>query len=143
MALARSVDPDVARIRDRMASSPVTDSVATFVPGPGIERLDLQFDLVKMRRNHCILRAVLHLQALSCERDPVLTSLPVAQRDSAENANAVNTRREKWRTACLLAREGCRGTAPRHREPPPPAFILARARPSRALRAVRDPLLER
>tara|TARA_B100000676_G_scaffold273431_1_gene292120 strand:+ start:2360 stop:2530 length:171 start_codon:yes stop_codon:yes gene_type:complete len=28
MALARSVDPDVARIRDRMASSPVTDSVA-------------------------------------------------------------------------------------------------------------------
>lgn len=43
------VDDDVLRIRKFMASTPDTQSVANFVPGPGIEKLDLKFDILKLR----------------------------------------------------------------------------------------------
>ena len=40
-----SIDPDVARVRDWLASRPDTESVANFVPGPGIQKLDLKLDI--------------------------------------------------------------------------------------------------
>ena len=49
-------DPDVALVERRIASRPDSRSVAEFVPGPGIERLSLSFDIEALRepwRNAC------------------------------------------------------------------------------------------
>ncbi len=45
----RMEDSDVARMRQLLAQSPDTESVARFQPGPGIEKLSLKFDVVKLR----------------------------------------------------------------------------------------------
>ena len=42
-------DPDVALVERRIASRPDSRSVAEFVPGPGIERLSLSFDIKALR----------------------------------------------------------------------------------------------
>ena len=50
MSQAESItDADTRRIEHHFASMPDTESVARFVPGPGIERLDLKFDINKLR----------------------------------------------------------------------------------------------
>ena len=90
MALARSVDPNVALIRDRMASSPVTDSVATFVPGPGIERLDLHFDLVKMRQ---ALTDILQVESWHGE---AFRALPVTRRPGDDSVTANDLSGRYW-----------------------------------------------
>ena len=43
------VDNDVKNLRSRMETMPDINSVARFVPGPGIERLELKFDIEKLR----------------------------------------------------------------------------------------------
>lgn len=52
------VDADVDAIHSHMAARPETKSVADFVPGPGIVRLDLRFDIVQLRAalTECLLR---------------------------------------------------------------------------------------
>ena len=42
-------DADTRRVQDWLNHTPDTQSVAGFVPGPGIERLDLSFDIQKLR----------------------------------------------------------------------------------------------
>ena len=42
-------DTDTAQIAQWMASRPETASVAEFVPGPGIQRLALRFDIDQLR----------------------------------------------------------------------------------------------
>ena len=42
-------DPDVARVERALVRRPDTASVARFVPGPGIERLSLSFDIDRLR----------------------------------------------------------------------------------------------
>ena len=44
-----SVERDAARMKDWLAQQPDTQSVANFVPGPGIQKLDLRFDIGKLR----------------------------------------------------------------------------------------------
>lgn len=40
---------DIERMKNWLSKTPDTESVANFVPGPGIERLDLSFDILKLR----------------------------------------------------------------------------------------------
>ncbi|WP_421780277.1 hypothetical protein [Kiloniella litopenaei] len=42
-------DPDVLQMKTWMAEDRITDSVANFVSGPGIEKLSLSFDIKKLR----------------------------------------------------------------------------------------------
>ncbi|MDG2482754.1 MAG: hypothetical protein P8Q36_18095 [Alphaproteobacteria bacterium] len=49
MSVQTAQDRDVLSVRNWMATQPDSKSVAGFVPGPGIERLDLRFDLAAMR----------------------------------------------------------------------------------------------
>ena len=44
-----SVERDAARMKNWLAQQPDTQSVANFVPGPGIEKPDLRFDIGKLR----------------------------------------------------------------------------------------------
>ena len=51
-------DKDVASIAAAMANRPDTRSVAEFVPGPGIQKLDLKFDIDRLREalDECLAR---------------------------------------------------------------------------------------
>ena len=51
-------DQDVDTILSAMAALPETESVAHFVPGPGIRKLDLTFDIDKLRTalDECLAR---------------------------------------------------------------------------------------
>mgnify|MGYP000392112799 FL=1 len=42
-------DADTARLDEWLSEMPDTKSVAGFVPGPGIQKLDLKFDIMKLR----------------------------------------------------------------------------------------------
>ncbi|MGI9306391.1 MAG: hypothetical protein ACR2P5_03710 [Gammaproteobacteria bacterium] len=42
-------DADTEKVREWLAQPPDTDSVAAFVPGPGIQKLRLRFDIQKLR----------------------------------------------------------------------------------------------
>lgn len=44
------IDPDVARINRYLKEMPDTQSVAHFKPGPGIEKLDIAFDIKKLKQ---------------------------------------------------------------------------------------------
>ena len=59
VSTVRSIDPDVALVERALASRPDTQSVAGFVPGPGIARLDLRFDIDRLRTalDECLARA--------------------------------------------------------------------------------------
>ena len=46
---AESLDPDVAKVRAYFNEMPNTDSVAGFVKGPGIDRLELRFDIHELK----------------------------------------------------------------------------------------------
>ncbi len=45
----KTSDPDVMQMQKWMAEDRITDSVAKFVPGPGIDKLVLNFDIKKLR----------------------------------------------------------------------------------------------
>ena len=49
MAIARIEDQDTALIAQRLSEMPDTQTVAGFVPGPGIEKLSLRFDIGKLK----------------------------------------------------------------------------------------------
>ncbi len=53
------IDADVESVLAALASRPETDSVADFVPGPGIARLALRFDIARLREalDECLARA--------------------------------------------------------------------------------------
>ena len=53
-----SQDTDALRIAHLMRTMPDTQSVANFVPGPGIEKLDLRFDIAELRNalDECLTR---------------------------------------------------------------------------------------
>lgn len=48
---ASSVETDRAIVASLLAKAPDTETVATFVPGPGIARLELHFDIAELRRS--------------------------------------------------------------------------------------------
>lgn len=56
--VSQSLASDSAKLMGLLASEPDTESVATFKPGPGIVRLDTQFDIVQLREalSECLSR---------------------------------------------------------------------------------------
>ena len=71
-------DPDVALVERRIASRPDSHSVAEFVPGPGIERLSLSFDIGALREAlaECLRRSDL----MGGMQDEGFAALPLTQR---------------------------------------------------------------
>lgn len=72
------VDGDVEAVRGWMANKPDTQSVANFVPGPGIERLALKFDsaLLKEALDECLSRSDFQ----GGMQDQGFAALPLTQR---------------------------------------------------------------
>ncbi len=72
------VDADVARIAEAMATHLPTDRVAEFVPCPGIIRLDLKFDIVKLKEalEECLKRE----DMMGGMQDKGFAALPLTQR---------------------------------------------------------------
>ena len=71
-------DPDVALIQSRLATLPDSQSVAGFVPGPGIERLALRFDIDALR---CALEECLRRSDfMGGMQDEGFAALPLTQR---------------------------------------------------------------
>ena len=71
-------DSDVALVERRIASWPDSRSVAEFVPGPGIERLSLSFDIEALREAlaECLRRS----DFISGMQDEGFAALPLTQR---------------------------------------------------------------
>ena len=71
-------DPDVALVERRIASRPDSHSVAEFVPGPGIERLSLSFDIGALREAlaECLRRS----DFMGGMQDEGFAALPLTQR---------------------------------------------------------------
>lgn len=57
--VAKKTDPDIVAVQRWMAQRPDTESVAHFVPGPGIQKLRLRFDIEQLREAlaECLRRA--------------------------------------------------------------------------------------
>ncbi len=71
-------DADVEMITSQMAGLPETQSVAGFVPGPGILKLALSFDIDKLRD---ALEECLHREAfMGAMQDQGFAALPLTQR---------------------------------------------------------------
>ncbi len=75
---ARIRDNDVRSIEEWIKSAPDTDAVANFTPGPGIQRLELKFDIHKLRTalDECLERADLQ----GGMQDQGFAALPLTQR---------------------------------------------------------------
>ena len=71
-------DPDLALVKRRIASWPDSRSVAEFVPGPGIERLALSFDIRALRKAlaECLRRS----DFMGDMQDDGFAALPLTQR---------------------------------------------------------------
>ena len=71
-------DPDVALVERRIASRPDSHSVSEFVPGPGIERLSLSFDIEALREAlaECLRRS----DFMGGMQDEGFAALPLTQR---------------------------------------------------------------
>ena len=71
-------DPDIALVERRIASQPDSRSVAGFVPGPGIERLSLSFDIGALRDAlaECLRRS----DFMGGMQDEGFAALPLTQR---------------------------------------------------------------
>ena len=71
-------DQDVDTILSAMAALPETESVAHFVPGPGIRKLDLTFDIDKLRTalDECLARE----NFMGGMQDAGFAALPLTQR---------------------------------------------------------------
>ena len=72
------IDDDVAIITGAIASRPDTQSVAKFVPGPGITRLNLRFDIDALREalDECLKRS----DFMGDMQDAGFAALPLTQR---------------------------------------------------------------
>ncbi|MDA7599421.1 hypothetical protein N8835_05285 [Alphaproteobacteria bacterium] len=72
------IDDDVAIITGAIASRPDTQSVAKFVPGPGITRLKLRFDIDALREalDECLKRS----DFMGDMQDAGFAALPLTQR---------------------------------------------------------------
>lgn len=71
-------DSDVEAVERWMVSRPDTQSVARFVPGPGIERLELRFDIDELRAalDECLKRSDFQ----GDQQDQGFAALPLTQR---------------------------------------------------------------
>ena len=71
-------DRDVATITDALSVMPKSDTVAGFVPGPGIARLDLKFDIGELRAalEECLARE----SFMGGMQDEGFAALPLTQR---------------------------------------------------------------
>lgn len=71
-------DNDVDMIHQAISSVPDSDSVANFVPGPGIARLNLRFDIEKLREalDECLYRE----SFMGDMQDQGFAALPITQR---------------------------------------------------------------
>jgi len=71
-------DRDVETVVSAMSERPETQSVAKFVPGPGITKLDIAFDIARLREalDECLSRASL----MGGMQDDGFAALPLTQR---------------------------------------------------------------
>ena len=76
-----SVERDAARMKDWLAQQPDTQSVANFVPGPGIQKLDLRFDIGKLR---AALTEALQRTAFKGDLDKGFGAFSLTRRPGAE-----------------------------------------------------------
>lgn len=79
MPFAPSItDQDVATVTAELAKCPDTHSVAHFLPGPGIKRLDLKFDIAELRAalDECLAR----VDFMGDMQDEGFAALPLTQR---------------------------------------------------------------
>lgn len=77
-AMAPADDADVALVESRLSELPDSRTVADFVPGPGIERLSLRFDIEALRAalEECLRRA----DFMGGMKDQGFAALPLTQR---------------------------------------------------------------
>ncbi|KAB7615837.1 aspartyl/asparaginyl beta-hydroxylase domain-containing protein [Amylibacter sp. SFDW26] len=75
---AKINDVDVQAIEGWMKTQPDTVSVAEFVPGPGIQRLDLKFDIIELQKalDECLAIEAFHGDM----QDEGFAALPLTQR---------------------------------------------------------------
>lgn len=76
-----SVERDAARMKDWLAQQPDTQSVANFLPGPGIQKLDLRFDIGKLR---AALTEALQRTAFKGDLDKGFGAFSLTRRPGAE-----------------------------------------------------------
>ena len=71
-------DADVELVSSQMAAMPDTQSVAGFVPGPGIQRLALKFDIEKLQEalEECLRREAF----MGGMQDQGFAALPLTRR---------------------------------------------------------------
>lgn len=75
---AQIEDADVSAVTNWMKSRPDTQSVAQFVPGPGIEKLSISFDIEKLREalDECLKKGEYQGE----QQDQGFAALPLTQR---------------------------------------------------------------
>lgn len=78
---ANSIERDAAQIKDWLAHRPDTESVAHFLPGPGIQKLDLRFDIGKLRE---ALEQALQRTAFKGDLDKGFGALSLTRRPGAK-----------------------------------------------------------
>ncbi|MBC6440737.1 MAG: hypothetical protein GDA49_10095 [Rhodospirillales bacterium] len=93
MDTAPATDPDALSIRTRMASPPGTESVAGFVPGPGIERLDLRFHIAALRT------ALEEALAIETWHGESFRALPLTRRPGDDSVSANDLSGRYWMRA--------------------------------------------
>ncbi|WP_216825357.1 aspartyl/asparaginyl beta-hydroxylase domain-containing protein [Kiloniella sp. EL199] len=87
-------DPDVIQMKAWMAEDRITDSVAHFVPGHGIEKLSLCFDLKKLRK---ALDEVLKVTSFEGDmQDQGFAAIPLNRRPGEEVATANDLSGRYW-----------------------------------------------
>jgi hypothetical protein len=71
-------DGDVKTVMAAMSARPTTDTVAKFVPGPGLVKLDMQFDIEKLRDalDECLKRE----KMMGGMQDEGFAALPLTQK---------------------------------------------------------------
>ena len=76
--MSPSDDQDVALVESRLANVPDSRSVAGFVPGPGIERLALRFDIEALRG--ALEESLRRADFMGGMQDEGFAALPLTQR---------------------------------------------------------------
>ena len=83
-------DPDVALVERRIASRPDSRSVAEFVPGPGIERLSLSFEIDALRE--ALAECLRRFDFMGGMQDEGFAALPLTQRRDRRNGRRTTCR---------------------------------------------------
>ncbi len=87
-------DPDVVQMKVWMAEDRITESVAQFVPGPGIDKLALRFDIKKLRD---ALEQVLRITSFKGDmQDQGFAAIPLNRRPGEEDASANDLSGRYW-----------------------------------------------